>query len=212
MMIAWCKLGLTFHHTHLPGSRSRRTLFEHFTTADHLRSRAAALRDQVNALFWLLKEDCFAIALEAKKSPITMVASNGGHALWAGIVDLPHQERLVNRLLQDDMMTRYDPRTLSSHNGSIWPHDNALIAYRLSRYGLREPVLKFLAFLFDASTFIDLHRTPELFCGFPRRPEVRIKNLQVGQASVDLLIWRYAQDVSSNIGRREGKVEILHVK
>jgi glycogen debranching enzyme len=153
---------------------------------------------------------------------------------------------------------------MSYHNGSIWPHDNALIAYGLSRYGLRAPVLKILAGLFDASLFIELHRMPELFCGFPRRSgegptlypvacapqswaaasvflllqaclglsvrgyppqlsfsypllppflqEVCIKNLHVGQGSVDLFIRRHAEDVSINIDRRQGKVEILTVK
>jgi glycogen debranching enzyme len=150
------------------------------------------------------------------------------------------------------------------HNGSVWPHDNALTAYGLSRYGLRAPVLKILSGLFDASLFIDLHRMPELFCGFPRRPgegptlypvacapqswaaasvflllqaclglsvrnypaqvnfsypalppfleEIRIKKLRVGQGVVDLFVRRHAQDVSINIDRREGDVEILTVK
>jgi glycogen debranching enzyme len=115
--------------------------------AERLRSRAATLRDQVNDLFWLPKEDCFAIALDARKSPITMITSNAGHALWSGIVDLPHQERLVNRLLQDDMMTRYGLRTLSSkspfyapfayHRGNIWPFDNAVLVSGLLKHGYR---------------------------------------------------------------------------
>jgi glycogen debranching enzyme len=59
---------------------------------------------------------------------------------------------------------------MSYHNGSVWPHDNAIMTYGLSRYGRREAALKMLASRFDASLFVDLHRMPELFCGFPRRP------------------------------------------
>ena len=116
--------------------------------AEYLRSRAATLRDQVQDLFWLPKEDCFALALDARKSPITMVTSNAGHALWAGIVDLSHQERLVNRLLKNDIMTRYGLRTLASsspfyapftyHRGNIWPFDNAVFVRGLLEYGYRD--------------------------------------------------------------------------
>jgi glycogen debranching enzyme len=115
--------------------------------AGHLRSRADTLRDQVNDLFWLPQENCFAIALDARKSPLTMITSNAGHALWSGIVDLPHQERLVNRLFQDDLMTRYGLRTLSSkspfyapfayHRGNIWPFDNAVFVSGLLKHEYR---------------------------------------------------------------------------
>jgi glycogen debranching enzyme len=153
---------------------------------------------------------------------------------------------------------------MSYHNSSVWPHDNALTAHGLGRYGLREAALKVLEGLFNASLFVALHRMPELFCGFPRRPgegptlypvacapqswvaasvfmllqacmglsihgspaqisfsypllppflqEIRLKNLQVGQGAVDLLLQRHGDDVSISIDRREGNVEILTVK
>jgi glycogen debranching enzyme len=63
---------------------------------------------------------------------------------------------------------RYNP--MSYHNGSVWPHDNALVAQGLAHYGLKDGVLKVLTGLFEASAFLDLHRLPELFCGFGRRP------------------------------------------
>jgi glycogen debranching enzyme len=116
--------------------------------AERLCSRAGTLRDRVKDLFWLPKEDCFAIALDARKSPITMVSSNAGHALWAGIVDPSHQEPLVNRLLKNDIMTRYGLRTLSSnspfyapfayHRGNIWPFDNAVFVKGLLEHGYGE--------------------------------------------------------------------------
>ena len=116
--------------------------------AEFLRSRAVTLRDQVNDLFWLPEEDCFAIALDARKSPITMVSSNAGHALWAGIVDPSRQESLVNRLLKNDIMTGYGLRTLSSnspfyapfayHRGNIWPFDNAVFVKGLLEHRYQE--------------------------------------------------------------------------
>jgi glycogen debranching enzyme len=139
--------------------------------AEHLRSRAATLRDQVNDLFWLPKEDCFAIALDAKKSPVTMVTSNAGHALWAGVVDLPHQERLVNRLLQGDMMTRYGLRTLSSkspfyapfayHRGNIWPFDNAVFVSGLLEHGYQPQARRAIEGVCQA--IAKIQRTIELY-------------------------------------------------
>jgi glycogen debranching enzyme len=139
--------------------------------AEQLRSRAATLRDRVNDLFWLPEEDCFAIALDARKSPITMVASNGGHALWAGIVDLPHQKRLVNRLFQDDMMTRYGLRTLSSrspfyapfayHRGNIWPFDNAVFVSGLRKHEYRPQAHRVMEGVCQA--IAKIQRTIELY-------------------------------------------------
>ena len=82
--------------------------------------------------------------------------------------------------LRDDSFSGWGVRTVASgdarfnpmsyHNGSVWPHDNALIAYGLSRYRLADESLRILTGLFDASLFVNLHRMPELFCGFPLRP------------------------------------------
>jgi glycogen debranching enzyme len=157
---------------------------------------------------------------------------------------------------------RFNP--MSYHNGSIWPHDNALIADGMARYGLKESAMQVLTGLFDASLFVDLHRMPELFCGFARRPgegptlypvacapqswsavtvflllhsclglqvrgaeaqitfsypvlpeflgEVRIKNLEVGNASVDLFLERHGQDVGIDVLRRKGDVQIVTIK
>jgi glycogen debranching enzyme len=200
--------------------------------------------------------------------------SNAGRCLFAEVASAAHAERMAYTLAREDLFSGWGIRTvaasevrynpMSYHNGSVWPHDNALTAYGLSRYGLRAPVLKVLSGLFDASLFFDLHRMPELFCGFPRRPgegptlypvacapqswaaasvflllqaclgllvrnypaqvsfsypvlplfleEVYIKNLRVGHGVVDLFVRRHFQDVSINIDRREGNVEILTVK
>ncbi len=150
------------------------------------------------------------------------------------------------------------------HTGAVWPHDNALIASGLARYGLGEQALQLWTGLFEAGLYFDLHRMPELFCGFDQEPgegpvlypvacapqawaaasvfllfqaclglavngpgaqiafarprlpaavgELRIHNLEVAGASVDLLLLRHGQDVGVNVLRRDGDVQILVVK
>ncbi len=114
--------------------------------------------------------------------PCRVVSSNAGHCLFTRIATEVQARKLADTLLSPDMFTGWGIRTLSAvehrynpmsyHNGSIWPHDNALIAYGLSLYGFEEHVLKkkkLMQGLFDASLFIELQRLPELFCGFERR-------------------------------------------
>ena len=100
--------------------------------------------------------------------------------LWSGIASPDRARRVAATLLAPASFSGWGVRTIaegeprynpmSYHNGSIWPHDNALIAAGFARYGLKEEALAILTALFDASLFMDLHRLPELFCGFLRRP------------------------------------------
>ena len=109
-----------------------------------------------------------------------MRASNAGHCLFAGIATDEHARRVAITLMEETSFSGWGIRTVGSsearynpmsyHNGSIWPHDNALIASGFSRYGMKSSASMVLAGLLDASIFLDLHRLPELFCGFPRRP------------------------------------------
>jgi glycogen debranching enzyme len=113
--------------------------------AEHYGARARLLRDQVNDRFWIDAEDCFAMALDGDKVPIRMIGSNPGHALWAGLLDRPRCEKLVDRLFQPDLMTPYGLRTLSArshfyapfayHRGNVWPFDNAIFAAGLLAAG-----------------------------------------------------------------------------
>jgi glycogen debranching enzyme len=105
--------------------------------------------------------------------------SNAGHCLFAGIAGPARAARVADTLLDETLFSGWGVRTLATtearynpmsyHNGSIWPHDNAIIGAGLARYGLRAPIERILAGLFDASLFIDRQRMPELFCGFRRR-------------------------------------------
>lgn len=135
--------------------------------AEHFISHAQTLRRQVNTLFWLAHENCFAIAVDATKSPITMIGSNASHALWAGIVEPEHERALVNRLLESDLTTEYGIRTLSStspyyapfsyHRGCVWPFDNGVFAMGLWEHGYRESARRVMA---GVSTALDILGSP----------------------------------------------------
>jgi glycogen debranching enzyme len=202
------------------------------------------------------------------------MASAGG----TRFADLPLPDNVVARaarvargLLMPDLFSGWGVRTLAGsearynplayHNGTVWPHDNALIAYGLSRYGLQGPAGDVLAGLFEAGTYFDLYRMPELFCGFPREPgegpvpypvacapqawaagaaflllqaclglvvsaverqvwftrprlpmflpELRVTNLAVAGASVDLHLVRHGDAVGVNVLRRDGDLSVV---
>ena len=246
----------------------------HTTRAAELREQAEVLRKQFEAAFWCKELDTYALALDGKKRPCRVRTSNAGQVLFSGIASPERAARVARTLMSADAFSGWGVRTVAAsearynpmayHNGSIWPHDNALIACGLAHYRLKEEAVKILTGQFDASLFVDLHRLPELFCGFPRRggegptlypvacapqawsaatvfllvqaclglcvdgirgrvcfsypqlpeslKEMRISNLRVGDASVDLQLERHGQDVGVNVLRRHGAVEVVVVK
>lgn len=145
--------------------------------AQEWRDRAAALKEQFNRRFWLPDRGLFALALDRDKRPVDASASNIGHCLWTGIVDEDKAEAVADRLLAPPMFTGWGVRTLASdmgaynpasyHNGSVWPHDNALIAAGLMRYGFVEHSQRIAVGLLEAAERFG-GRLPELFCGFGR--------------------------------------------
>jgi glycogen debranching enzyme len=233
-------------------------------------ARAEALKEKFHAEFWCEELSTYALALDGDKQQCRVVSSNPGHCLLTGIADAESAKSIAHILMQENSFTGWGVRTLafsearfnpmSYHNGSVWPHDNALIAAGLARYGFKEEASRILGGLFDASLFVE-YRLPELFCGFYRRKgaapvpyptacspqawsaasvflllqsilgmninaararlsfvrpvlpsfldEVRIQNLRVGAASVDVLITRRAQYATVQVERREGQVELL---
>jgi glycogen debranching enzyme len=239
-----------------------------------LRLRARQLRERFEDAFWLPDLRTYALALDGKKRPCRVRTSNPGHCLYTGIVDPERARQVAATLLDDSSFSGWGIRTLAAgevrynpmsyHNGSIWPHDNALGAAGLARYGLRAEPLRILEGLFTAANFLDLHRMPELFCGFGRRsgegptlypvaclpqawasgsvfmllqaslglsvdgrareirfenpalpawlPEVRLTNLQVADATTDLLLERHPHDVGVTVLRRQGRVRVTVVK
>jgi glycogen debranching enzyme len=147
--------------------------------ASRWQGQAEALRAQFLQRFWSEDLGMYAMALDGGKQRCEVASSNAGHALWAGIATPEHAARIAARLLEPDMFSGWGVRTLgtgevrynpmSYHNGSIWPHDNALICEGLARYGQVDAALALLGAAFDTSLHFADARLPELFCGFPRR-------------------------------------------
>jgi len=214
------------------------------------------------------------LALDANKEPCRVRTSNAGHCLFTGIASQEHARRVADTLMCDASFSGWGIRTVSAagarynpmsyHNGSIWPHDNALIAAGFARYGLMQEASRVMVAMFDLSQVVDLYRLPELICGFHRRqdgfptlypvacapqtwaagavflllqaclglkvdaagrrvsftcavlPEsieaLRIINLQVGDASVDLLLTQHAHDIGITVQRRDGQLEVAAMK
>jgi glycogen debranching enzyme len=155
------------------------SLFGLTDRAEQLEREASVLKRRFNEQFWDEAMQCYVLALDGQKRPCRVVASNMGHCLFSGIADIDKAQKVVTRLLKPDMFSGWGIRTLSTgamrynpmsyHNGSVWPHDVAIIADGFSRYGFLEEARQLTHSLFDASQYIDLQRLPELYCGFPRR-------------------------------------------
>lgn len=143
-----------------------------------LRRQAEELRQRFNRDFWMEDEGCYALALQKDGRPAAVVASNAGQVLWSGIAEPDKARRTVHRLMADDMFTGWGIRTLSSHTrrfnpvgyhiGTVWPHDNALIAAGFRRYGLHDEALRILVGIVEAALHFEHERLPEVFGGFSR--------------------------------------------
>lgn len=145
--------------------------------SERLCARAARLKVAFNERFWLPKEGWFALGLDADKRPIDALASNMGHCLWTGLIEEDKAAAVAERLMSAEMFSGWGVRTLAStmaaynpmsyHNGSVWPHDNALIATGLIRYGFVREGQRLADGILEAATAFG-GRLPELFCGFDR--------------------------------------------
>jgi glycogen debranching enzyme len=246
----------------------------HLEQSGRLLKEADTLRTQFERHFWCNDLSSYALALDGAKQPCRVRTSNAGHCLWTGIADPKHGMRTAKTLMGEEFFNGWGVRTVAAtearfnpmgyHNGSVWPHDNALIAAGMASYGFKQGALKILSGLFDASLFLELHRLPELLCGFSRRPgegptlypvacspqtwasvavflllqsclglridatqgrlefsqpvlppfleHIEVKNLRIGDATVDLSLERHPKDVGINILRREGRVEVVVTK
>jgi glycogen debranching enzyme len=249
-------------------------IFGNEPMANRLRDEAETLRRRFEEAFWCDRLGLYGLALDGDKRLCRIRASNAGHCLLTGIASEERAARIATTLTEEPFFSGWGVRTvaagearynpMSYHNGSIWPHDNALIAAGCARYGFKREAARILAGLFDASLFFDLHRLPELFCGFPRRPgesptlypvscspqtwascsvflvlqaclgleirdreqevvftnpylpqflpDVQIKQLRVGKASIDLSLIRHESDVAVDVLRRDGDVSVRIAK
>ncbi len=242
--------------------------------SERLLKEAYNLKKKFNKAFWCEDIGTFALALDGDKKPCKVKTSNAGHCLFSGIAENHHAFTIKELLMGSHFFSGWGIRTLSSseirynpmsyHNGSVWPHDNSIIALGLSRYGYKTSAAKILSSMFDASLFVESSRLPELMCGFRRRAcegptiypsacspqtwasasifmllqaslgmsidakrkriyftnpvlpsfleEVKIKNLRIGEASIDILLEYYPGNVGIKITKREGDVDVIIVK
>jgi len=204
--------------------RARASLAE--ALGDHegsgrLAARAVDLKAQFNDRFWLPHRGYYALALDAEKQPVESLASNMGHCLWTGIIDERHAPAVAEALLSPEMFSGFGVRTLASsmggynpmsyHNGSVWPHDNALIAAGLRRYGFVEEANRIALGLLSAAEGFG-GRLPELFCGFGRDefdrpvPYPTACTPQAWAAATPLFLLRVLLGLQPNLP--EGVVEV----
>lgn len=147
--------------------------------AGNLRAEAKTLKDRFHRAFWCEKISSYALALDGENRPCQVLGSNAGHTLFSGITREDYAARVAKTLLAENFFSGWGIRTvaagearynpMSYHNGSIWPHDNALIAQGLARYGYTADAMRVLEGLFATAQQMDLYRLPELFCGFSKR-------------------------------------------
>ena len=144
-----------------------------------LHRQADVLKKKFNEAFWIEEERYFAIALDGDKRPVSTVTSNPAHGLYCMLIEADRAPDVAARLLKPDMFSGWGIRTMSKssvsynpmsyHNGSVWPHDNALIAAGLKRYGFHTQTNRIATAMFETANHSDYMRLPELFCGFTRR-------------------------------------------
>jgi glycogen debranching enzyme len=149
------------------------------TMADKLKRDAAELARRFEKAFWMPGRGYYAMALDGEKRPLEVISSNAGQLLFTRIISKERARAVATRLMKDDMFSGWGWRTMSSeervfnplsyHRGSVWPHDNSLIAHGLALNDLREPAARCLTTLFQAAMKFRNYRLPELFCGVQRR-------------------------------------------
>jgi glycogen debranching enzyme len=241
-----------------------------FEMAQELEAQARRLAERFEEAFWCEDIGTYALALDGSKEPCKVRTSNAGQLLFTGIAREDRARKVATELLQPHFFTGWGIRTvahgesrynpMSYHDGSIWPHDNALIALGLARYALKHSVAQLFKGLFEAATYMDLRRLPELFCGFRRekgrgptlypvacapqawasatpftlleaalglefdseRGEIRLRNprlpvflnevvlreLRLGPSSVDLRVRRHGDEVSLEVLRTRGHIQV----
>jgi glycogen debranching enzyme len=240
---------------------------------DALDAQAVQLATQFESAFWCNDLETYALALDGRKQPCRVRTSNAGQVLFSGIASPERAEAVMRGLMHPSSFSGWGIRTVSRrerrfnpmsyHNGSVWPHDNALIAAGFARYGHMDAINRVFNGMFDAAGYMDIRRLPELYCGFPRgrqrgptlypvacspqawaagaslmllqaslglefdqdrreilfrRPrlppflgEVTLRNLRLGQSTVDLTLRRHGSDVSIQTFRNEGQTRITAV-
>jgi glycogen debranching enzyme len=152
----------------------------HLDRALALEAEARDLGERFERAFWCPEIEMYALALDGAKEPCRVRTSNAGQVLLSGIAQPDRAEIVTRSLMSPDFFSGWGIRTVSRrearynpmsyHNGSVWPHDNALIALGFARYGAKHAIARLFKGMFDAAAYMDFRRLPELFCGFQRSP------------------------------------------
>ena len=147
--------------------------------ADYWEQRAVTLQEQFLQCFWWEEEQTFYLALDGAKEPCAVVSSNVGQCLWTGIVPDIYAQKVIARLMRSDMYSGWGMRTLSTnaarynpmsyHNGSVWPHDTAIVGAGFAHQHGKVETGRLLQSLYNASQYYESFRLPELYCGFTQR-------------------------------------------
>jgi glycogen debranching enzyme len=175
--IAPCEVQGYVYDAYLRSAELAERVWDDADLLRELRAEAENLRRRFDRDFWMENRNYYALALDGAGRRVDSVASNAGHLLWSGIVPAQKARLVADRLVGEDLFSGWGIRTIAAgeggydpgsyHNGSVWPHDNALIACGLRRYGFREEASRVVAALLDAAPHFE-HRLPEVFAGYPR--------------------------------------------
>jgi glycogen debranching enzyme len=174
---ATCEIQGYIYDAKVRAARLARQLWGDPVLAARLEREAGELKARFNRDFWLPARQCFALALDGEKRPVDSITSNIGHLLWSGIVDDDKVPAVARHLMGERMFSGWGIRTMAAgeggynpieyHNGTVWPHDTALIAAGLARYGYREEAGRIAVALIEAAGYFR-YRLPEVFAGYPR--------------------------------------------
>jgi glycogen debranching enzyme len=175
--IATCEIQGYVYDAKVRMARLAREVWDDDDLADRLEREAAELKERFNRDFWLSQRKCYALALDGKKRQVDSITSNVGHLLWSGIADEDKDEAVVEHLVGNALFSGWGVRTMAEgeggynpiryHNGTVWPHDNSLIAHGLARYGFRDEAARVAFATLEAATFFR-SRLPEVFAGYRR--------------------------------------------
>jgi glycogen debranching enzyme len=175
--IALCEVQGYVYAAKRMAARCARRLGKH-AFGDALDSQAAKLAERFEAAFWCSEIGTYALALDGEKRPCRVRTSNAGQVLFSGIASPERADAVMRDLMRPSFFSGWGIRTvareerrynpMSYHNGSVWPHDNSMIAAGFARYGHKSAIDRVFKGLFDAASYMDLRRLPELYCGFQR--------------------------------------------
>ena len=175
--IALCEIQGYAYDARIRAARLARVCWQDAQLADRLERDATSLKERFDRDFWLEERGHYALALDRDKHQVDALTSNVGHLLWSGIVPTGRAAAVRDRLMGTDMFSGWGIRTMSSHdagynpieyhNGTVWPHDTAIVAEGFRRYGFREDANRVAWALFEAAEAFE-YRLPEVFAGYDR--------------------------------------------